>query len=271
MIVDWFALLVGAIEKIPATFWGVVAGSFLTLSGILLTNRANDLRLLRQLSNDRNIRISDRELSLRKEVYLAASEALAAGLICLGKFANLDAPHDKISEEYLSKAPVLAKVQLIATEPTLREISNVLSELSASHILLSGKRVPLAIRKQQLIQLDTQIANFAKDRDSMLELMKQHNLEGSNDQRRWATIQANFAFAESRVAETLQQKSRPEANLYQDQLKYMEECVNISIEIRRLLAPAVILLRDELMLPIDGAGYLRNSRRFFTKRKGKHN
>ena len=42
---DLLLSIIDLLNKIPATFWGVVVGSLFTLSGIYLTNRAGDRRL----------------------------------------------------------------------------------------------------------------------------------------------------------------------------------------------------------------------------------
>lgn len=85
-----------------------------------LTNHANDRRLKRQLDHDRDMRSRERELSLRKDIYLAAAEAISAGLIAIGRFANLDIPHEKLTEAYLDKSPSIAKVHVIAKEQTAK-------------------------------------------------------------------------------------------------------------------------------------------------------
>jgi hypothetical protein len=48
-------------QKIPATFWGVLAGSFFTLVGVTFTNRSNDKRLSKQLAHDRQIKAKERD------------------------------------------------------------------------------------------------------------------------------------------------------------------------------------------------------------------
>ena len=85
------------IEKIPASFWGVVVGAFFSLGGVALTNRATDRRQRKQLAHDREVKDRDRELSLRKDVYLAAAEAISAGFMSVSRFPNLDVPHEKIT------------------------------------------------------------------------------------------------------------------------------------------------------------------------------
>src|SRR5438093_10325384 len=122
--------LFALIEKIPATFWGVVVGAFFALCGVALTNRANDRRLRAQLVHDRQIKDRDRELSLRKDVYLAAAEAISAGFMAVGRFPNLDLPNEEITAGYIEKSPSVAKVHVIAREETMRAVAILTGELA---------------------------------------------------------------------------------------------------------------------------------------------
>ncbi|MGH8468402.1 MAG: hypothetical protein ACREVY_05325 [Gammaproteobacteria bacterium] len=162
---NWFAALLDLVERIPLTFWGVVVGSFFSLGGVVLTNHANDRRLRAQLAYDRDLKNRDRELSLRKEVYLAAAEGIYAGIISVSKFANFDISHDKITETYLEKAPAIGKIQVIAQEATARALAHFSGELGAVYLRLFAKRIPLGLQKQQLTILDQQIVSFANERD----------------------------------------------------------------------------------------------------------
>ncbi len=243
------------IEKIPATFWGVVAGAFFTLIGVALTNRANDRRLREQLAHDRQIKDRDRELSLRKDVYLAAAEAVSAGFMSVGRFANLDISNEEITAGYIEKSPSIAKVHVIAREDTAKAVATFTGELGAVYLRLFAKRIPLVAQKQQLALLKAQMDSFGKERDRMLDLMKQHNLEGSGDQRRWNIIDGNFKFEQQRVEETVKQYNQLAAVLYAAQLKYMEECIGEMAKLTLLLVPIVVTTRRELDLPIDETAY----------------
>ena len=101
----WHTYILVLIEKIPASFWGVVVGSFLSLGGVVVSNRANDRRLCQQLAHDRELKNRERELSLRKDIYLSAAEAIATGINSLGSFANLDISNDKLTAAYIEKSP----------------------------------------------------------------------------------------------------------------------------------------------------------------------
>lgn len=107
-----FAELLALVDKIPATFWGVVIGSFFSLGGVFLTNRSNDRRLRAQLAHDREIRSRERELSLRKDIYMSAAEAISAGLNAIARFSDLEVPHNQVAAFYLEKSSSIAKIML---------------------------------------------------------------------------------------------------------------------------------------------------------------
>jgi hypothetical protein len=104
--------IVDLIALIPGTFWGVVIGSLFSISGVMLTNSATNKRLRQQFSHDLQLRIGEREHALRRDVYLAATEAIATSLASLGRFTDLNIPNDELtkcpsgdSASHLSRLP----------------------------------------------------------------------------------------------------------------------------------------------------------------------
>jgi hypothetical protein len=65
--------------RIPGTFWGVLAGSAFSLGGVVLSNRNSARNLRLRLEAEREARNTEREMGLRKEIYLAAAEAIPPG------------------------------------------------------------------------------------------------------------------------------------------------------------------------------------------------
>lgn len=240
---------------IPGTFWGVVVGSFFSLGGILLTNRANLERLKAELAHDREMKGRERELSLKKEVYLAAAEAISAGLIAVGRFANLDIPYQEIASDYVKKSSAIAKVHVIAGQETMGAVTQFQGALESAYMRLSADRVPLTVQREEVIRLRGQIDTAARERDRLLDIMKAQNLEGNADQRRWNVLQANFEFEQKRSAEAASQHKELALKLQSAQLKYTEACVREYGKLSLLLVPAVVCVRSELDLPIDATTY----------------
>ena len=190
--------LLALIEMIPGTFWGVIIGGFFTLGGIILTNRARDRGIQVQLADDRKLKNREREMELRKDIYLAAAEAASAGLIAVTRFANLDTPDEKLTEDYLTKSPSIIKVHIIANEETVRAVTNFTAELGVAFLRLFAKRLPLVLQKQQIEFLRAQVDISHKENSRTLELQKQYNIEGLADPRKWDVLQQNFKFEHAR-------------------------------------------------------------------------
>src|SRR5450631_1615901 len=108
------------LNRIPSTFWGVLAGSFFSLGGVVLSNRNSARNQQRQLEHDRDTRRLEREMALRKDVYLAATESIFAGLSAVGSLSNLALDPLVILAEYRVKAPAVAKINIIAEAETLK-------------------------------------------------------------------------------------------------------------------------------------------------------
>jgi hypothetical protein len=249
--------LLALIGKIPATFWGVVFGAFFSLGGVILTNRANDRRLRAQLSHERELRKKDREMSLRKDIYLAAAEAISTGITAIGQFVNMEIPNDKLTEAYVEKSPSIAKVHVIAGEETIKALAPLLSELGAAYLQLLAKRIPLALQKNQITILERQMENFGKERDRMVELMKQLTLDGVFEPGPWENIQKIYEFEKSRVDETVKQHSALTADLFEKQSAYATECIAETTRLNQLVVPALVAARRELELPISEHTYLQ--------------
>jgi hypothetical protein len=247
--------LLALIEKIPATFWGVLIGSFFSLSGVVITNHANARRLQEQLRHDRELRNRERELSLRKDVHLSAAEAVSAGLIAIGRFSDLEIQNNKLIESYIDKSPAIAKVHVIAKEQTAIALTSLVGELSAAYLRLFARRYPLVVQKVRISALQQQRDFFVQEQTNMLELIKQFTLDGTMDQRRWDLIQGHIKFAQDRFTEASKQHDALLADLSVKQLHLMKECIEEENRLSRLVVPVIVAARTELEMPIDERAY----------------
>ncbi len=247
--------LIHLLEAIPASFWGIVFGSLLSFGGVALANTASDRRLRAQFEHERIQKTKEREMVLRKEVFLAAAEAVAAGMNAVSRFGNLDLPNDQITGDFIEKSPAIAKVHVIAKAETIQSVVSFTGELGALFLTLFAKRFELMDEKSAIALIDSQVAVFGKERDRVLEMIKQHNIEGIVDDRRWNVLQGNFEFEQRRINEALARRAKVVGSLQPKHLEFMRECVHHTAELSRLLVPVLSAVRAELELPFDGQNY----------------
>ncbi len=243
--------LYSLIYKIPATFWGVVIGSFFSILGVTLSNRASDKRLRDQFDHERVQKTKEREMTIRKEVFLDAAEAVHAGINAISRFANLDISNDAVTKDFVERSPSIAKIHVIAKTSTVIAMTNLSGELSSVYLKLFAKRYELQVEKNKIQLLDNQIADFGRERDRFLELLKQYNVEGLDNARRWNAIQGNFDFEQKRILDSIDQRNKLMNALLPLQLEFTRECVNELARVSELVFPLLTEVRKELELPFD--------------------
>jgi len=256
MLLAWQTLALW-IEKVPATFWGVLAGSFFTLIGVTLNNRANSRRLELQLEHDRSTKREERELQLRKDVYLPAAEAISAGMIAIGRLADLRTPQDTILSDWVGKSPALAKAQIVADEATAEALARFNTEMGATMFRLLAIRLPLTTRLQSADLLMQQVSRHSTENDRMLELGKEMNLSGIHDEHRQKTINSYFQFNQERVNELLSQHNTLTRALFSDQMQFSKDCQHATSALSALIIPLLACVRRELSLPFNAEIYSR--------------
>lgn len=194
-------------------------------------------------------------MALRKEVFLSAAEAFAAGMNSIGRFANFDIPNDQVTQPYVEKAPAISKVHVIARTETILPLVQFASRLGALYMELFARRHELVNERNAIALVDNQVAQFGKERDRILEMIKQHNIEGVVDQRRWKVLQDNFEFEQKRINDGLAHRAQLAAALQPKHLEFMRQCLSHTEQLGGMLIPLLTAVRRELELPLDEAAY----------------
>lgn len=246
------------IRAIPDTVWAAIIASLLTVGGVLLTNRESSKRLLAQLKHDSAQRDRERHMSLRRDVYLQAAEAISRTQAILGRLLDLNTPDGDLATESRIDSGVIARIQVVGTDQTVRAVSAFMNEFAVAYAELSFERICLVERKNRIELVKQYREKASQEQDRWLELMKRMNLQGSSDQCLWNVIQGNFEFARKQH----EGYSREEQSLWAEQnrehLQSLKSCIEHSSRLAELIPPAVFAVRDELELPLNTDEYMKS-------------
>ena len=243
------------VEKIPAAFWGVLFGSFFSILGVWLTNRGSEVRLENQFKHERFVKSTERELTLKKDIYLDAAEAVSAAISSLANFGNLEMSNEKVLATYSQKSPSLAKVHVVGTMPTVNALFDLINEHSKQSLDLWVTRHQLNAQKTSISNLDTQVAVFQRVVDKSLEEITQFNKSGTVDDLKWERLQKHVDFDMKRLNDGLKRRSELFNALANEHVAFFDSCSRATIEVSRYVVPLVEAIRHELELPLDLAGY----------------
>jgi hypothetical protein len=249
--------MIELIERIPSAFWGVVAGSFFSILGVWLANRSSDERLFKQLDYDREVKEKERELTLKKDVYLSAAEAISLGISVTGNFANFEMHDEAVVKPYSEKSSIIAKVHIIGGLETIKALNNLTNELSSIYFILFAERAKITKDKVDKDILLKNIEYYSRQRDGTLEMMKQFNLDGSKDHEKWKVLQNNYQFESDYVQNSIVQHGVLSKRFSQKQLIFMKQCIEYSQKASALIPPLLLAVRKELDLPLDEGAYQR--------------
>ena len=140
--------MINWLRSVPDVVWAALMGSALTLLGVFL-----------QLLYQGRQRNRDRELSLRRDVYLPAMESLTAALDYIVKLPNTNREEQELIEGVPSLMNAVAKINIVGSDETVAQTNVLLSRYSSVVMQLMSKKMPLIKLRFQIDTLD----KIAKD------------------------------------------------------------------------------------------------------------
>lgn len=245
------------LQKIPSEVWAAITASLITLGGVFLSNRHARKQQISALEHDERERDKEREISLRREVFLEAAEAISNGLNALGRIINLDISDQDINPDAVKNGAAISKVYLVGTNQTVQAVSAYYSEYNSAYLELMLERLPLMERHNSVNNLSKLYEKTLSEGQQLIELMKNYNLEGKKDERKWQVISENYKFIEAKQNEL--SKQIDELNVIQQKERFL--FTRLVIEklsfISTLIPPAVFAVRHDLKLPLDEEAFLK--------------
>jgi hypothetical protein len=212
-------------------------------------------QLERRLEHEAEQRDRERQMSLRREVYLEAAAALTHANGLVGRITSVDIDQRLLAEELAVDLSKLAKVHIVGSPETVQAIMNYVNELGPSFIELMAMRSPLVIRKSAIDLQQTLFDSALAEQNRITAMMQQLNIDGVIDPARWERLRDQHRIA----AEDCVRHSTRQSELWREQLADMSalgEHLFARIEkLVRLLPAAILAVRSEMENPLDADWY----------------
>lgn len=249
--------MVELLASIPDVVWAAMLASLLTLSGVLLANRSSRIRQLTELKHDASQRDREREMALRRDVYLGAAGAISRAQSTLMRLADLNVADQELSAAFSQDSSAMAQVQVVGTNKTVQAMSAFSQELGAAFLELTLKRLPLLGRKNQIELLGKFIDKSNTEQERLINAMRQMNLEGNTDQKTWRVVNDSFKLEQQNNAKIIEERQLLTEQQQRDILEFLELSVDRFCTVSRLIPSATFAVREELDLPLDREAYTK--------------
>jgi hypothetical protein len=212
-------------------------------------------QLERRLAHEADQRDRERTMSLRREVYLNAAEAMVHANGLLGRMTDIENDQRILGQEFATDLGKIAKIHIVGTKETVEAVMTYVNTLSPCFIELTSKRTPLLITKASIAHEQTFIDAALAQRKRFTAMLQQLNLDGVTDKTKRDPVLAQSTIA----TENHQFHIAAMNELWRQQLKGIEGIVShlqaVADKVTRLLPPAILAVRSEMELPLDPAWY----------------
>lgn len=215
-------------------------------------------KVIEELRASNKLKISEieREKIIKKEVYLESVESITKAQNFFVNLSNLNFPTEELSRRMNDEAGVIAKVQIVGSERTVKAVTTVMAAIGTAVLELMLERVSLEERKSEIERLSVLRSTNEDEVDRYVKIMKDLNLEGNHDQRLWDTINGGVLFESEQRDKLTDEIDKLWEVQKRDHLDFSKKCMERFFEVTSLMAEVVLAVRAELNLPISDAAYL---------------
>lgn len=244
------------LQSVPVVFYAATIASFMTLMGMWLQSRAESRRNLERLTHDALQRDRERDMALRREVYLRAADAMAQAQEYLSGFANPAISPQQHEAMIKGVGADLNKVHIVASMSTVKAVVEANQFFVHAVAELSIKKRPIETLTQEIEREQRLIDSAAARRDEALTTMKEMNRAATGTRPLWDTQSRVFHDEQNDIDGALTRRERLQQRLAHKQSEFMRLCAKAGLEFGRRVVTANLAIRRELELPLDAQDYL---------------
>lgn len=245
-LIDWLL-------TVPAPLWTLVGVIF----GSAFSNRAAEKRLRAQFEHERSMKTQDRELNLRKDVYLEAATALSAGVNAIQMLPNLEADAEKLTKDFIDRSPSIAKVYLVGNSTTSLAMLKCVTELRLTFVEMVLRRAQLMGERSEVVWRGESAKTIERERDKYLELMKQMNITGERNDAKFKVLSSGYEFETKRLETLNEERLSLGTSLEAKRQAFFREAQEASHQLASRLLPLLHTVREDLKVdPLDEVKFL---------------
>ncbi|MDA8360965.1 MAG: hypothetical protein M0Z44_03070, partial [Gammaproteobacteria bacterium] len=242
------------LESIPAIFYAITTGSTITLAGLYMQNRSESERNTERLRHDALMRDREREMTLKREVYLRCADALAHAQEYLVAFAhNTDERQEALVQGIGAD---LNKVHIVGSLATVQAIVAANEFFVRGVADLSLVRLPVRTLREEIRAEEQFLERASARRDEALARMHQMDEAGTADSAFWTVQRQVLTETQAAIEASAGRVRAGKTDLAAKEAHLMRESAKAGMAFGALVVKANVAIRYELELPLDTAAYL---------------
>lgn len=256
----------------PDLVWSGLVGALIALLSALLTNWGHNRRQKQQLDHDlaqrkaqlgrdeerQRIQLAHdseehqigREMTFRRDVYLAAAEAIGSLQEYIANSSRADVSEADRLSLIKGSTGVLNKVHLVGSTETIKAFSGVQRTFARAVFSVEEQRLAILKTNFRLDALRREVDNLQGKRADLAE-----TLNACDETHDVVSLLQEFRSTSEAIEQQLEAVAGENERLFDLQLELGRRTAKANLEILEAFVAAVLTLRAELGLALDVAGY----------------
>ncbi len=259
--------IISFVESIPPAFYGIIIGSLLTLIGVALTNISNTKRLRLQHEHEQKLESKARDLNLRRDVYMAAMEAISAGLVAVSRYSDFSVSSDELMKSYTDHSPAIGKISIVGNSQVIKAVATFNLDLTGAFMRLTVRREKYSAILERNMSLTKEIKQL-RERIDHLSDQKEEGLSVKLDQRRLSQPKSDRESLDKYLNALRTEHADLNKQIMPLQIDLIRESIKEVAALDQLLVPLIGLMRAELGLSFDEAYYAQILKEGYERQKG---
>ena len=227
------------LQLVPDTVWAALIAAALALSGVALSNRHSRRLLETTIENDALQRDRDRQMALRREVFIPAADAVVGLLEMLVQSADPDADDAGISTRISGLTAAVARIQVVGKNQSVKAAAEFLDACCDAYADIRLRRLPIK-------SLKNRNAQFVRKLLAETKSWPEQDKDRPVPVERWDKLHAIIAKEGAELRKDIEGGQ-----------ELVQFCMSRSAQVGKLVPPLLLAIREELGLSINEAEFLK--------------
>lgn len=248
------------------TIIGVLLASTIAVLGVRSTNKTNRKNLQAQLEHDGRMRTEEHahelamrakehELSLRKQIYLDAAEAIAMGMGAITSMQDVNRTPLQVREAFSQRAPSLGRLHVVASEEVALRFAQLYRELDSTYLRLRVERIPLDDIRERMLQHVEKRNRYYESCAKVGDILRNEHLAGTMNAERLATLDAFYQRETSLAVKEDEARLALASGLQRLHYDYTLTCYAEHARLSKMTLPLIAAVRRDMGVLIDEETY----------------
>lgn len=247
------SVVLNIISSIPDVFWSGLLASAATLSGVFLSNTSNNKRMKIQLQHDSEQKNKERQLTLRRPVYLEFIGELTKLIQKISPLTSVDGSNlsDYINDTMYNFFASAARAQLIAEPRSAQLIDELRFLLIVAMLTIMRQWFPAAFAKIDIDVAESCYNRYSAEIDRILDEQIKLEEAGHSNEYKYEVLSQRLSIYLKNWEEYAATRNSAYERFNKFNVEFQKAIILECIKLQPYLLDLMIELRRDLGLTVE--------------------